>query len=117
LRRCRERCGLTQGALAALIGFSPQHLSDVERGAGSVSEQFVQACDDALGADGLLVKLLPPVVYERARARWSNRAERQSVATEALDPGAPSLALSQERPIPLTRRALLPRRTRRSSQR
>jgi transcriptional regulator with XRE-family HTH domain len=93
LRRRRERRGLTQGALAALIGFSPQHLSDVERGAGSVSEPFVQACDDALGADGLLVKLLPPVVYERARARWSNRAERQSVATEALDPGPRSLAL------------------------
>lgn len=78
LRRCRERRGLTQSALAALIGFSPQHLSDVERGAGSVSEQFVQACDDALGADGLLVKLLAPVVYERARARWADRAERHS---------------------------------------
>src|SRR3954462_12910023 len=72
LRRRREQRGLTQAALGALIGLSPQHLSEVERGVGSVSEQFIQACDDALEADGRLVKLLTPVIYERARARWSN---------------------------------------------
>jgi transcriptional regulator with XRE-family HTH domain len=92
LRRCRERRGLTQGGLAALIRFSPQHLSEVERGAGSVSEQFVQACDDALGADGRLVQLLPPVVYERARTRWSNRAERHSEPTGASAASVPSSA-------------------------
>jgi transcriptional regulator with XRE-family HTH domain len=92
LRRRREQCGLTQVALAALVGFSPQHLSEVERGVGSVSEQFIQACDDALQADGRLVKLLTPVVYERARARWSNRAERHSTATDASEPCGPSLA-------------------------
>lgn len=97
LRRCRERRGLTQGALAAVIGYSPQHLSEVERGAGSVSEQFVQACDDALGADGQLVKLLAPVVYERARARWADRAERHSGVSAqdvpssfASQPGVPT---------------------------
>jgi transcriptional regulator with XRE-family HTH domain len=78
VRRRREQRGLTQQDLAALMGFSPQHLSAVECGETSVSEQFVQACDDALGADGQLVELLPPVVYERARARWSNRAAQHS---------------------------------------
>jgi len=74
------------------MGFSAQHLSAVERGEASVSEQFVQACDDALGADGRLVELLPPVVFERARARWSNRAARDSVAMRLPSPRAPSPA-------------------------
>jgi transcriptional regulator with XRE-family HTH domain len=78
VRRYREQRGLTQAALGAIIGFSPQHLSSVERGETPVSEQFVQACDDALGADGSLLELLPPVVYERARSRWSSRAERNA---------------------------------------
>jgi transcriptional regulator with XRE-family HTH domain len=78
IRRRRERSGLTQAALGAIIGFSPQHLSSVERGETPVSEPFVQACDDALGADGCLLELLPPVVYERARSRWSNRMERDA---------------------------------------
>jgi transcriptional regulator with XRE-family HTH domain len=105
LRRCRERRGLTQSALAALIGYSPQHLSDVERGAGSVSEQFVQACDDALRTDGQLVKLLAPVVYERARARWADRAERHSgMPTQdawalVSQPGAPPARAAHPRVV------------------
>lgn len=86
VRRHRERRGLTQAALGAIIGFSPQHLSSVERGETPVSEQFVQACDDALGADGRLLELLPPVVYERARSRWSNRAERDADPMLCLPP-------------------------------
>jgi transcriptional regulator with XRE-family HTH domain len=70
VRRYREQRGLTQVVLAGLMGYSPQHLSALELGEGSVSEQFVQACDDALGANGRLVELLPGVVYERAQARW-----------------------------------------------
>jgi hypothetical protein len=67
------------------MGFSPQHLSAVELGQTAVSGQFVRACDDALQADGQLVELLPHVVYERAQARWSNRAARRS------DPVHPAL--------------------------
>jgi transcriptional regulator with XRE-family HTH domain len=78
VRERREQRGLTQEALAALMGFSPQHVSAVERGESSMSEQFVQACDDALQADGQLMDLLPLVVYERAQVRWSNRAARHS---------------------------------------
>jgi len=91
IRRRREERGLTQQDVAALMGFSPQHLSAVECGETSVSEQFVQACDDALGADGRLVELLPPVVYERARARWSNRAAQHAVPVRP-PPGEPSAA-------------------------
>jgi len=86
VRRRREGRELTQKALAALTGFSPQHLSEVERGEASVSEHFIQACDDALGADGRLVELLPPVIYERARARWSNRAAQHSIPTRLPSP-------------------------------
>jgi hypothetical protein len=41
------------------MGFSPQHVSAVELGQTAVSEQFIQACDDALRADGQLLELLP----------------------------------------------------------
>jgi len=79
------------------MGFSPQHVSAVECGETSVSEQFVQACDDALGADGQLVELLPPVVYERARARWSNRAAQHS-APGRPPPREPSPARASAAP-------------------
>jgi transcriptional regulator with XRE-family HTH domain len=69
VRRRREQRGFTQDALAALMGFSPQHVSAVELGQTAVSEQFVQACDDALRADGQLVELLSLLVFERAQAR------------------------------------------------
>jgi transcriptional regulator with XRE-family HTH domain len=96
VRTRRERRGLTQEGLAALIGFSPQHLSAAERGEASVSEHFVQACDDALGADGQLMELLPLVVYERARARWSNRAAQHSVPMHLPSPKEPSPASESE---------------------
>ncbi|MGH2941611.1 MAG: helix-turn-helix domain-containing protein [Solirubrobacteraceae bacterium] len=95
IRRHRERRGLTQADLGAIIGFSPKHLSSVERGATSVSEQFVQACDDALGAGGKLLELLPPVVYERARLRWSNRAERDSIPACLPPSSAPCPAIAR----------------------
>jgi transcriptional regulator with XRE-family HTH domain len=92
VRRYREQRGLTQAVLAGLMGYSPQHLSALELGEGSVSEQFVQACDDALEADGHLMELLPDVVYERAQARWSNRTARQLGPPSPPSSSAPSPA-------------------------
>lgn len=96
VRRQREERGLTQAALAAVIGYSPQHLSSVELGDSPVSEQFVHACDDALGAEGRLLELLPSVVYERARSRWANRHERDAAPT--LSPPSRAHALPDFEP-------------------
>ena len=90
VRKWREERGLTQEALAGLMGYSPQHLSALERGEGSASEQFIQACDDALKADGRLAELLPGVVYERAQARWSNHRRRQLGPSRPESSSAPS---------------------------
>jgi len=77
LRARRLETGLTLEALAGLIGFSPQHVSQVELAQASVSGQFVAACDRALDANGSLLALLEPVVYERARERHDRSAARR----------------------------------------
>lgn len=49
-----------------------------------------------LAAGGQLVEMLPRVVYERARTRWSNRAERDSVPMVGPSPSVPSCASASE---------------------
>jgi hypothetical protein len=71
---------LTLERLARQIGFSAQHVSEVERAHASFSEAFVVACDRALDADGELMALLPAVILERAAKRHSNQARRRSSA-------------------------------------
>jgi transcriptional regulator with XRE-family HTH domain len=77
IRSRRQARGLTLGALAALIGFSSQHISEVERAKAPVSGPFVAACDRALHARGLLLALLPAVLYERATDRHERSAQRR----------------------------------------
>lgn len=66
LRRRRREAGLTLRELAALIGFSIQHISEVELASATMSPRFVAACDLALNAHGGLLELLQPVICERA---------------------------------------------------
>jgi transcriptional regulator with XRE-family HTH domain len=80
IRTLRQARGLTLEALGALIGFSAQHISEVERAKASVSEPFVAACDRALDARGALVALLPPVLWERALQRHDRAAARHRSA-------------------------------------
>jgi transcriptional regulator with XRE-family HTH domain len=74
IRTRRQRRGLTLEGLAALIGCSPQHVSEVERAKTSVSEPFVAACDQALDARGAISALLRAVVTERALERARGRS-------------------------------------------
>ena len=76
LRARRKSRGLTLEAFAAVIGYSPQHVSEVERANASFSGAFVAACDRALGADGQLTSLFPPVVREQAVLRHQRSAAR-----------------------------------------
>ncbi len=68
---------LTLHALASRIGYTHQHISEVELAHASASEAFVTACDRALDAQGTLLALYPAVrleqVVERERRETSRR--------------------------------------------
>ena len=58
IRTRRRAAGLSQPALAAQIGYTPQYVSLAERpNKGLASESLVRAIDKALGADGALLAL------------------------------------------------------------
>jgi transcriptional regulator with XRE-family HTH domain len=78
IRARRLERNLTLEALAEQIGFTPQHVSEVELAKASVSRPFVAACDRALEAQGSLLELLPAVVYERALERHERSVRRRS---------------------------------------
>jgi transcriptional regulator with XRE-family HTH domain len=80
IRKRRQDKGLTLKALASMIGFSLQHLSEVERANAPMSGRFVAACDLALEAQGSLLALLEAVVCERAM-----QSKQQSVARQRSD--------------------------------
>ncbi|MGH2944543.1 MAG: helix-turn-helix domain-containing protein, partial [Solirubrobacteraceae bacterium] len=77
IRRLRLERKLTLSALGDLAGYSPQHLSDLERGRSSVTRACIAALDDALGAGGALLELLPAAVTERAFAAQDRAADRR----------------------------------------
>jgi len=83
MRRLAE--GLTLAALGVQVGWSPQHLSELERGRTSVTRACVTALDGALGADGALLDLLPAAVCERAFATQA-RAAARGATIEDVDP-------------------------------
>jgi transcriptional regulator with XRE-family HTH domain len=64
---------LTLQALASRIGYSPQHISEVERAQASASKAFVTACDRALDAQGELLALYPAVRIEQVEERETAR--------------------------------------------
>lgn len=77
IRSRRLARALTLERLGRQIGFSAQHLSEVERGNASFSEAFVAACDRGLDAEGALLALLPAVILERAAKRHGNQVRRR----------------------------------------
>jgi transcriptional regulator with XRE-family HTH domain len=75
------RKGLTLEAFADRIGFTPQHISQVELAETCPSEYFVEVVDRALDAGGRLIELHPAVIEEHVRERQrraSLRRERPS---------------------------------------
>jgi transcriptional regulator with XRE-family HTH domain len=103
---------MTLEDLAAVIGFSPQRISDVERAKATPSRQFITACEDALHADGKLLLLLPDAQRERDTVRQeradARRAARQAEAAPALPcPATHCEAGDVEEVQPTNRRGLL----------
>jgi transcriptional regulator with XRE-family HTH domain len=118
IRARRQARELTLEALAKLIGFSAQHISEAERAKASVSSSFVAACDHALHARGWLLEQLPGVICERAAQRDDReaarrRADDREVSADARAVGLPvPLPWSVQREAgedvdPLSRRSLL----------
>ena len=88
LRPARQDKDLTLEKLAALIGFTPQRISDIERAKATASHPFLAACEEALAATGKLLPLLPTVQRERDEARQARadarRKARQAEAATAV---------------------------------
>jgi len=68
-----------------MIGFSLQHLSEVERAKAPMSGRFVAACDLALEAGGSLLDMFEAVVCERAMQRQEQSVARQRSEGEIPD--------------------------------
>jgi transcriptional regulator with XRE-family HTH domain len=69
IRACRVARNLTLHRLSPLIGYAPQHISEVELAKASASEAFVKAVDEALDAQGRLLALYPAVKVEQLAER------------------------------------------------
>jgi transcriptional regulator with XRE-family HTH domain len=78
LRARRQERGLTQRALGDLIGYSLQHVSEVERANAAPTQPFIASCDQALEAQGRLLALLPAVTHERDQQRQERAAARRA---------------------------------------
>jgi transcriptional regulator with XRE-family HTH domain len=77
IRGRRQAQGLTLKELADRVGYSFQHVSEVERAKAAPSAPFVAACDRVLRARGRLLDLLPAVARERAVQRHARDAARR----------------------------------------
>jgi transcriptional regulator with XRE-family HTH domain len=79
LRGLRVAHDLTLTGFGVRISYSAQYISQVEHGRTAPSEAFVQVCDIELGADGVLMGLLPAVIFEQAQQRSARAAARRGV--------------------------------------
>jgi len=78
LRGTRVAQNLTLSALASRIGYTLQHISEVELAKAGVSRAFVEACDQALDAGGRLLALYPAVRVEQIVERENRETARRS---------------------------------------
>jgi transcriptional regulator with XRE-family HTH domain len=83
LRALRTAHDLTLTGFGVRIGYSAQYVSQVEHGRSAPSEAFVQACDDELGGDDALMRLLPAVILEQAQHRSARVAARRGTNLSA----------------------------------
>lgn len=88
LRRYREAAGLSLAGLARLVNYSRGYLSKVENGRVPGNRALAERCDAALGAGGVLAKLVD------ARPRTTGPPHRQTpVAVAASQPLPAGLAI------------------------
>jgi DNA-binding XRE family transcriptional regulator len=96
IRQRRRAAGLSQPRLAARIGYTKQYVSLAERPQrGLPSASLIQAIDDALGADGVLVALHEQADDARKACRpaalpSTMTADATTDTTTGREPGTPS---------------------------
>ncbi|MGI5286181.1 helix-turn-helix domain-containing protein [Nonomuraea polychroma] len=121
LRRRRVAAGLSLKAFAVKVAYSKSHISRVETGEKSASEEFARHCDRVLAAGGALVKLAarsaltcpyPGLTSFRAEdARWFFGREQVVAELVSLlaDPGPSGLPVIVAGPSgPASRRSCGP---------
>lgn len=69
LRKYRKKAKLSQEQLAEIVRFSPSLVGLIERAQRTPSKDLVQLCDEALGAEGELLRLWP-LLSREASPRW-----------------------------------------------
>ncbi|MEU1079292.1 helix-turn-helix transcriptional regulator [Streptomyces sp. NPDC005908] len=82
IKMCRERAGLTQAALGAQIGYSEEQVSSVERGRRAPMEEFLDAADRVLEANGLMSALKGDVEKARFPKKVRDLAQLEAQAVE-----------------------------------
>ncbi|MEU1471548.1 helix-turn-helix transcriptional regulator [Streptomyces sp. NPDC005761] len=80
LRFFRERCGLSQEALGAKIGFSKSQVAMVERGERPPKGPFTPQADAALGAEGALLAAAKKLTSSRVSSWFEQFAEEEATA-------------------------------------
>ncbi|MEU9333300.1 helix-turn-helix transcriptional regulator [Streptomyces sp. NPDC048290] len=61
LRLLREREGLTQKAFGELVGYGPDAIGAMERGVRVPRPEMLEKADEILGANGMLLEMVPDV--------------------------------------------------------
>lgn len=84
LRRLREASGFSLADLAVRIRFDKGYISKIENGLRCPSDQFVQACDTTLGAEGRLLAAHADTPQRHKRARPNREQERAAPELYAL---------------------------------
>ncbi|MFC8419620.1 helix-turn-helix domain-containing protein [Streptomyces sp. NPDC057236] len=82
IKMCRERMGLTQAALGTHIGYSEEQVSSVERGRRAPMEEFLDAADRVLEANGLIGGLKKDVEKARFPKKVRDLAKLEAEAVE-----------------------------------
>ncbi|QER86739.1 helix-turn-helix domain-containing protein [Streptomyces tendae] len=82
IKMCRERAGLTQAALGTQIGYSEEQVSSVERGRRAPMEEFLDAADRVLEANGLIGALKGDVEKARFPKKVRDLAQLEAQAVE-----------------------------------
>ncbi|MCG7524978.1 helix-turn-helix transcriptional regulator [Streptomyces sp. OfavH-34-F] len=111
LRHFRELAGLSQEGLGRRIGFSKSQVAMVERGHRPPKEDFVQKADDALGAQGALIRAASKLSFG-VLASWFEpfaEEEAKAVARYQYESGiVPGLLQTEEHARALFRGACPP---------
>jgi Helix-turn-helix domain len=90
IRRLRTLQGLSQAGLGRLTGYDGSYVGAVERATARPSRELVERCDQALGADGVLLALWSLTTHGGLAASPPAAGPGASMGAAAPDHGGPS---------------------------